>query len=234
MNPNDPNIYQIQRVADALGSLREQLVFVGGCATSLLITDLARPPVRPTQDVDLIAEVTTKSEYYRLANALRDLGFQEDMGDVICRWKLNTLLDTLIVDLMPTAEGVLDFTNIWYAGAVQESVTIGLPNSLLIRVVTAPYFIATKLEAFHNRGKEQFDSSHDIEDIINLVDGRHTVVEEIKAQPGDVQLYLKEEIEDLISDTRFLDAIPLHFKPNAIDQARVPIVLSRLRAIAGI
>ena len=55
MNPRDPNVQQLQLVAQALGHLRERLVFVGGCATGILITDDARPPVRATQDVDLIA-----------------------------------------------------------------------------------------------------------------------------------------------------------------------------------
>jgi predicted nucleotidyltransferase len=230
MNPNDPNIYQIQLVANALGALRDQLVFVGGCATGLLITDLARPPVRATKDVDLIAEVTTKSQYYDLAEQLRQLGFQEDVGEVVCRWKL----DSLIIDVMPTTEGVLNFTNIWYESAVRESVAIKLPNGIPIRLVTAPYFIATKLEAFYGRGQGQFHSSHDIEDVINLIDGRESVAREIKEQQGKVQSYLKTEIDSLISDPSFLEAVPAHFRPNATDQARVPIVLARLREIAGV
>jgi hypothetical protein len=54
MNPLDPNVQQLQLVARALKDLREKLVFVGGCVTGILITDTARPPVRATQDVDLL------------------------------------------------------------------------------------------------------------------------------------------------------------------------------------
>jgi hypothetical protein len=39
MNLRDPNVQQLQLVAQALGHLREKLVFVGGCATGILITD---------------------------------------------------------------------------------------------------------------------------------------------------------------------------------------------------
>ena len=88
MNPRDPNVQQLQIVAKALGHLRETLVLVGGCATGVLITDNARPPVRATQDVDLIAEIATKAQYYELAADLRELGFREDTEDVICRWRL--------------------------------------------------------------------------------------------------------------------------------------------------
>jgi hypothetical protein len=34
-------------------------------------------------------------------------------------------------------------------------------------MVTAPYFLATKIEAFYGRGKKDFLASHDMEDIIN-------------------------------------------------------------------
>ncbi len=114
MNPRDPNVQQLQLVANALGHLRERLVFVGGCATGILITDNARPPVRATQDVDLIAEIATKAKYYELADDLRKLGFREDTENVICRWRLGNLK----VDVMPTSEGVINFTNKWYSNAI--------------------------------------------------------------------------------------------------------------------
>lgn len=38
MNPNDPNVPQLRRIAGALGELRAQLVFVGGSVAGLLLT----------------------------------------------------------------------------------------------------------------------------------------------------------------------------------------------------
>jgi hypothetical protein len=90
-----------------LGQSCEKLVFVGGCVTGILISDMARPPVRATQDVDLIAEIASKAEYYEIAADLRRLGFQEDLGEVICRWRFGNLK----VDVMPSREGILNFTN---------------------------------------------------------------------------------------------------------------------------
>ena len=55
--------------------LTDQMVFLGGCATGLLLTDPAAPEVRPTRDVDVITEVGSLAEYYRLADALRVAGF---------------------------------------------------------------------------------------------------------------------------------------------------------------
>ena len=143
MNPNDPNVQQLQLVAEALQGLRQSLVFVGGCVAGVLITDATRPPVRATQDVDLIAELASKVELYKLQDELKSLGFKED-PEIYCRWRIGNLK----VDIMATEESVMNFTNRWYAEAVTTSAKVTLPDGALIRQITAPYFIATKLEAF--------------------------------------------------------------------------------------
>jgi len=48
--------------AARLGDLRDELVFLGSCATGLLITDRGAPPIRMTRDVDVIAEVSSLSD----------------------------------------------------------------------------------------------------------------------------------------------------------------------------
>jgi len=54
INNRDINIRLIIHVAKSLGDLRKKVVFVGGCATGLFITDPAMPEVRATQDVDVM------------------------------------------------------------------------------------------------------------------------------------------------------------------------------------
>src|SRR6266404_4514567 len=53
------NLELLKQVAKRLGSLLPEVVFVGGCTTELFITDEAAPEVRPTFDVDVIAEITS-------------------------------------------------------------------------------------------------------------------------------------------------------------------------------
>ncbi|MDQ7000839.1 MAG: hypothetical protein Q9M12_08170 [Mariprofundus sp.] len=53
MRRDDPNIEMLQLAADGLGSLLDEVVFVGGCAAGLLITGPAAPPTRETTDVDV-------------------------------------------------------------------------------------------------------------------------------------------------------------------------------------
>jgi predicted nucleotidyltransferase len=233
MNANDPNTPALELVAAALGRLREQLVLVGGCSVGLLITDQARPPVRETVDVDLVAEVASTGDFYAsLHPALKECGFQESSdSENMCRWKKGAL----IVDVMPSSGEVFGHsTNSWYPEAVRDPQKTSLPSGLEILVVSAPLFIATKLEAFYGRGKGDYISSHDMEDIINVVDGREELFTEVSKASERVQTFLKEEFRDLLEDEAFTDQLTTHFRPDAASQARVPIVIARLRAIAGI
>ena len=84
----DPNTEQLITAARLLKDLLRELVFVGGCATGLLITDEAAAEVRPTYDVDAIVEITSYADYLGFAERLRALGFAEDPGEgaPLCRW----------------------------------------------------------------------------------------------------------------------------------------------------
>lgn len=85
----NPNLRLLTDAAKLLESLLGELVFVGGCATALLITDQAAADVRPTLDVDAIAEITSYPEYTEFSKKLRRVGFQEDTseGAPLCRWR---------------------------------------------------------------------------------------------------------------------------------------------------
>ena len=80
MRTTDPNLVLLTRAVTQLGPLVDRVVFLGGCATALLLTDPAAPEVRPTQDVDVITEVGSLTDYYRLAEGLREAGFVEDQS----------------------------------------------------------------------------------------------------------------------------------------------------------
>ena len=98
--PKNPNLEILRLTVAQLGELADEFVFVGGCATGLLITDPAAPPIRVTRDVDAIVQVASRAEYYHLSKRLRARGFQEDTtaGAPLCRWRS----DQLILDVMPT------------------------------------------------------------------------------------------------------------------------------------
>jgi hypothetical protein len=93
MKNSDINLEMIKIVAERIGDLRKEFVFLGGASTCLLITDPAAPEIRPTLDVDIIVEVTSRLEYHKLEERLRKLGFRQssEPDDPICRWMVDNV-----------------------------------------------------------------------------------------------------------------------------------------------
>jgi predicted nucleotidyltransferase len=227
-----PNLEQLIATAKLLCPLLNELVFVGGSVTGLLVTDEAVGEPRTTLDVDAIAEITSYAEYAAFGDRLRALGFTEDRseGAPLCRW----VRSGAILDVMPLDEKILGFSNRWYRAAMKSATARRLPEDIEIRMVTAPLFLATKLEAFRGRGRADFSASHDLEDLIFVIDGRSVIVEEVRAQAPDLIDYLRAEIAALLATGRFVDALPGYLLPDAASQARISLVLQRLEELASL
>lgn len=224
MADNDPNRDKLAAIAGALGDLRREVAFVGGSVVGLLLTDKAAPAVRPTNDVDVIVALDKPTDYHLvLVPKLRALGFREPMSEVICRWVVNGLF----VDIMPTDATTLGFTNRWYEGAAETATDCPLGN-VTIRLVTPVYFIATKFEAFRDRGESDFAASHDFEDILAVVNGRPEIVDEVTRAPSDVRDYLIEQIAAVLHDPAFSNVLP-----GIVEKGRDQIVAARLRAMCA-
>ena len=231
MNPNDPNVVMMDLVAERLGDgLRDELVFVGGAVTGLLITDPGQPAIRPTDDVDLIVKAAVRADYHHVEDALRRQGFVNDMSKdaPICRWRIGAVT----VDVMPTLKDILGFSNRWYPLALADATKTALPSGTMIRLVSAPVFVATKLEAFADRGKGDYLFSHDLGDLISVIDGRDELIEECRGCGADLKQYLGEWMGRLLSSPAFLDALAGHLPGDAASQARLPDLESKLRLLA--
>ena len=232
MTANAGELSALRAVSAALGPLRTEVVFVGGMIRSLLITDPAAPMARPTDDIDLVAAISSRAEYYVLAERLRELGFREDRRDKapLCRW----IVRGLTVDVMPDHENVLGFSNRWYhsAGKTATVHTIGREDSDRIRVVNAPHFVATKITSFQNRGKGDF-CHHDMEDIVAVVDGREELLAEHGEAPAALRSFVATEIGTLLKNDSFIEPLPGHLPGDKASQARLPLLHRRLTDIAG-
>jgi hypothetical protein len=132
---------------------------------------------------------------------------------------------------MPLDEKILGFSNRWYKPAMDSAEGRELEPELHIRVVTAVYFCATKLQAFAGRGKADYLSSHDLEDLIAVIDGRTELVQEIQSAPNDVRAYIAFEMKQLLGTSAFMDALPGYLLPDAASQARITTVLGSLQQI---
>lgn len=226
---SDANTELLSRMAEALGDLRERLVFVGGCATALLITDPGAAPVRATQDVDAVIAIASKVEYLRLGEALRARGFWQTVeeGEPPYRWSLAGMK----LDLMPAGEDVLGFSNRWYDTALRTAASVALPGGPTIRLVTPACFLATKLEAFEDRGRGDYLESHDLEDVLSVVDGRREIVAEVLAATAQMRSYIAAVFARLLADEGFRNALP-GMVADGSPATRTTVVLERLRVIA--
>ena len=226
---DNPNLAILEMAVQALGELTDSLVFVGGCATGLLVTRTRSNQIRATEDVDVVAQVTTIAEYHGVESMLASRGFKHDTSPdaPICRW----LSGGITLDLMPSQPGVLSFHNRWHPLAVTTASPMTLPSGHSIKLITAPVFVATKVEAFKGRGNGDFLVSHDLEDVVTVVDGRPALIDELRGAPEELRTYIATEISSLLSTPQFLDALPAHLPGDSASQSRVPLVIDMLEAL---
>ena len=137
------------------------------------------------------------------------------------------------VDLMPTSEAVLGFSNRWYVEAVRSAAPLRLPSGTVVRLISAPAFLATKFEAFRTRGRADLISSHDFEDIINVVEGRPTLVEEIASAEVTLRAYLIGQFADVSAAPGFANALPGLVAYDELHGQRVAAVMKRIETIAA-
>jgi len=71
-----------------------------------------------------------------------------------------------------------------------------------------------------------------MEDLIFVIDGRSTIIEEVQTETR-LRKYLREEIAGLLATPAFIDALPDYLLPDAASQTRIGTVLQRLRAVAS-
>ncbi len=206
------NISRIRAVHNALGDLRDQVVFVGG-ATVSLYADSRAEEVRPTDDIDVVIELWAHKDYAAIEEKLREKGFQNDQASgVICRYTIQGI----IVDVMPTHDEAIGFSNRWYPAGFVHAIGYDLGGGDHIRIFSAPYFIASKLEAFKSRGKNDGRTSTDFEDIVFVLENNSRIWEEMSGAPEEVRLYLIESFGQLMEVPSFEEWVDSHAGYGAI------------------
>jgi len=215
------NIAMIEKIANALGDLKEKMVFVGGSVAELYADFPEVSDIRPTTDVDCFLELHTYFNYSKLEEELRSLGFKDDttQGAPICR----KIYQGIKVDFMPDDERVLGFSNRWYADGIKNKKEYVLPNSTSIYILSIEYYLATKFEALNGRGGTDIRGSHDWEDIVYVMNNCMKLVNAIN-QCNNIQLveYLQDEYCKLLNNNNIREIIysslPYNSEEENIDE----------------
>ncbi|AMQ28393.1 TPA: hypothetical protein KKX32_002806 [Legionella pneumophila] len=195
----------LYKAATLLKDLNEQVVYVGGRIVGLLITDSIEDDVRPTYDIDVALDLgrTDVVAHYSLQKKLESLGFKPD-GNVNCRY----VLDDFMIDVMYTDGALQGINSNWYQAGFDNAIEIQIKDKK-IKILNAVYFIAIKLEAFTDRAYKNNDywDCKDLEDIINVINGRPELLVEIMNSPKDVVQFISGYFKKLIEDPKWLEAI---------------------------
>ena len=221
------NIATVEEIATALSELTEEVVFVGGSIISLYTDDIAADEIRPTEDVDVMIELTNYMDLVKLQNRLTQLNFSPNPdGHALC----NYIFNNIPVDIMPSEDGPLGQSNRWYKIGFDNLWVINL-DSISIRVLSAPCFLATKFEAFNDRGKD-YRTSRDFDDIIYVIDNRIEIVKEIDESESEIKQFLKQEFLKLAKNYSYEEYVSSHIHPLMLEE-RLNIVLDKIELISG-
>ena len=212
------NITRIKAISRILKSIKKDVVFVGGATVSLYV-DSKSSEVRPTDDVDVVIELAAYNNYTQLEEELRNVGFENDKDSgIICRY----MVQGIIVDIMPTNSDVLGFSNRWYEEGFENAISIMLDDDE-VKIFSFPYFIATKLEAFKNRGNNDFRFSSDFEDIVYVLENNSNSENQLSNLPEQLKEYFSKTFQDLINQQDWEEGLYAHLEPRNAPQKIIMI-----------
>ena len=216
------NIAVVAEVAEALQDLKEHIVFVGGAVVSLYADDSAVDEIRPTLDVDLTMNIINLRHWQEVQEKLATLGFYPDpYGHAICSFKYKDIpIDIMAIEDSPFGPAIrwyrIGFENLWTVKARNQE----------IKILSPPCFLATKFEAFNSRGTD-YRTSHDIEDIVYVIDNRIQIVEEIARDDIRIATFIKQQLRKIDQMGLLQEFLVAHIHP-LMQEERMPIMQEKL------
>ena len=221
------NVSRIKVVREALGHLRNDVVFVGGSTVSFY-ADRETFEVRETDDVDVIIEVLTYSDHVKFEEKIQKLGFSPDAGSPI---KVRYNIKGITVDFMPTTDVAMGFKNKWYPDGYKNAIEYSIDENATIKILAPEHFLATKLEAFKSRGYSDPRQSRDFEDIVYVLENRNAIWSELVNCSEPVKGYLKAEFAKLLSQQGIEEWIDCHV--DFVSPPSTYMIIAELKNFCG-
>ena len=220
MSSYKDNIDRIQVIAAGLKELARESIFIGGACVQFYVLNPKLRDFRPTRDIDCIVKIGSYSEFNRFSGRLRELGFTHDTSEnaPIVRW----IFKDILVDTIPDESTIAGFRKIpWFKEGRTHAILKELPSGIKIHILPLSYFLATKLDASKDRGSGDYLVNHDLEDIINIIDGNDSLTEILSA-PLNVKNYIIRSFSELLKDPDFKRSISGHigFESSAAERAK--------------
>jgi hemerythrin superfamily protein len=225
------SIEKMKTLAYGLGDLLNKIVLIGGSVLEFYVTDSAAPEALPTDDINAVVTVNSMLEYRDFEQKLEKKGFEKaaDESPFIKTW----FYQGVKLYLTPMHTDQVEFHNIWYEEGVFHSIVHQVNDYLSVRIFSSVYYLASKIEAFLNRGGEDFRMSEDFQDIIYLLDNRPELEKEIKHGFYQVREYIQNNFRQLLSHADLEEGI-CYALPYGLDEYGVEKIKQAMERIAGI
>lgn len=222
------NLKVVEKVALALEEINDDVIYVGGAVVSLYVTDKGAEQPRPTKDIDISVQISSYAQMDQLRERLASKKIYPASSETVM---YRYTYEDVLIDFIPFEETPLGPTNRWLKPGFKRAypTTIGKAT---IKILPVSMFLATKWEAYKNRGGD-YRMSHDFEDIIYVIDNNLNLVDDIIEADKDVQLFLKEMCNEILSHPSRNEIIECHINPfTAIE--RKELIIEKLKKIEDI
>lgn len=217
-----------EKVAIALEEINDEVIYVGGAIIGLYVDEESAEVPRPTKDIDVSVQISSYSQMDQLRDRLAEKKIHpEPTEDVMYRYSFEDIL----IDFIPFEETPLGPTNRWLKPGFKKAYPVKLREAV-IKILPIDYFLATKWEAFKNRGDDP-RMSHDFEDIIYIIDNRSNILDDIARADIEVQSFFKGMSDDILSHYSLNEIIECHLNPLMASERR-EIVIENLKQINGL
>lgn len=181
-----------------------------------------------TFDVDCVVDITTYREYRSFEEKLFSKHFRNDTseGAPICRYLFNGEK----VDFMPKVDTGIGESNRWYLKGMEHRQAYRLDDNRTIFILPVTYYLASKIEALHSRGGEDYRGSKDFEDIVYVLNSCTNLQEDINDYADqEVREFLKHEFSAMLQRKNIQEEI----ESSLLEPDRLDIVVSQLRDISS-
>ncbi|WP_009958369.1 hypothetical protein [Verrucomicrobium spinosum] len=181
---------------------RLRLVFLGGAAVPLYADTLTFDGFSATKDLDVVTSIVSDRDREFVENTLarhglvrdRDSGMTSAGRALPFRWWFQMKIQ---VDILSTDFDWGGNHNRWFRLAWQGALRLTLPSGKAIWLAHPPSFIGAKLDAFRDRGVEDYYHAKDLRDILAVVRRRARLHDEILASDLGLRNFIASAFHEL-------------------------------------
>ncbi|MCC5846017.1 MAG: hypothetical protein JJU05_17350 [Verrucomicrobia bacterium] len=206
-------------------------MFTGGAVVPLFLDQPELVMIRPTKDVDVVIQAASILAYQEIESHLQLAGWRHDTSRNAprCRW----IHQNVLVDILSSSPVPGEFSSPWFDLGIQKAWSFPADGQN-VPVVPATVFLASKLDAFWDRGHRDPWASHDLEDVITVVDGRESLVDEVKNEDTSLRSALAQSFTRLHAAFDLNHLLPGFLPSDPGSQQRLPKLTRKLQILCSL